>query len=609
MEAVHPILWWGVAAAALPVVLHLLLRQRPRPRPWAAMRWLKAAADQASRTWKLTNLLLLLLRMAVLACLAAAVARPLIGMLAGGGALLVVVDRSASMGPRGEDPGPLATAVAALANADLPYTRVVVAVTPGANGGPCSIIADGGPGAVRTLGRSLAASELPGGLDGATHDLAALDTALTGPRPDVLLISDFQQDQGEALVAGLGQRCGRVHRWAPGAPTADNAWIAGLGDLPDLVPGQPGSLPVRLAGRITGATLSMDGGPFLAVPLPDDRADGTRTLDLPLPALSAGRHDLRVTVQDRGLTTDNRLEVPLTVRGPVSVLLVQASPLATDYLPAALGADPAAVSRRILRPDALATEPLTDGLLIVLRAPVTPATAERLAAWVRRGGALWADLRLLREDPVLARLIDLTPGAPIAGGAYAAGQADLDPLLRLGGCERLPSVVPPATATFELTAGTAPAALRLAVGTGSVLVEVAALGREEAFQARGGTPLWTLRLARRLTAHPPTVWTAGLPAPADAALRRDGAAVTATRGEPLRAAPGRWTIDGGDGVTVLPNPAEARLDRPTGLPADLRESLPSGGGADLGPWLLALALILALIEGAVAAWAGRSYGR
>ena len=60
--AIHPLLLWGTAAVMVPVLIHLLLRQRPRPRPWAAMRWLQAAMQRAQRRYKLTNLLLLLLR-------------------------------------------------------------------------------------------------------------------------------------------------------------------------------------------------------------------------------------------------------------------------------------------------------------------------------------------------------------------------------------------------------------------------------------------------------------------------------------------------------------------------------------------------------------------
>ena len=136
MTFLHPLLLAGLAAVAVPILIHLLLRERPRPRPWAAMRWLLAAHREASRRWRLTNLLLLLLRCLAVALLALAVARPALPGLGGGAHLVIIVDRSASMGPRGADPGPLAAAQAALARADLPYARwTLVAVGAPGRGG------------------------------------------------------------------------------------------------------------------------------------------------------------------------------------------------------------------------------------------------------------------------------------------------------------------------------------------------------------------------------------------------------------------------------------------------------------------------------------------
>src|SRR5688572_31930749 len=116
-SALHPLLLWGVAAVSVPILIHLMLRQRPRPRPWAAMRWLAAALQVAQRKYRLTNLLLLLLRCLVVAFAALAVARPNLAGLGSGGRLVLVVDASASMGARGDDPGPLSAAKAALAEA------------------------------------------------------------------------------------------------------------------------------------------------------------------------------------------------------------------------------------------------------------------------------------------------------------------------------------------------------------------------------------------------------------------------------------------------------------------------------------------------------------
>jgi hypothetical protein len=84
MEFMHPGLLAGGLLAALPVVLHLVMRQRPQRLEFPALRFIKARQASNRRTLKLRHLLLLLLRMAAIAALAAALARPsarLFGML------------------------------------------------------------------------------------------------------------------------------------------------------------------------------------------------------------------------------------------------------------------------------------------------------------------------------------------------------------------------------------------------------------------------------------------------------------------------------------------------------------------------------------------------
>src|SRR5436189_106227 len=72
----HPgILALGAAAAAVPLVIHLLSRRRVRPVRWAAMAWLLAALKKHQRRLRLENLLILLLRMAALALLGLGLAR------------------------------------------------------------------------------------------------------------------------------------------------------------------------------------------------------------------------------------------------------------------------------------------------------------------------------------------------------------------------------------------------------------------------------------------------------------------------------------------------------------------------------------------------------
>src|SRR5689334_17806906 len=76
---VNPGLLVGASLAAVPLLIHLLNRQRHRPMPWAAMRFVLAAYKKTRRRARFENLILLLLRMAAVALLALAIARPFVG--------------------------------------------------------------------------------------------------------------------------------------------------------------------------------------------------------------------------------------------------------------------------------------------------------------------------------------------------------------------------------------------------------------------------------------------------------------------------------------------------------------------------------------------------
>jgi len=73
---VHPAMLGGLALASLPIIIHLLNRRRFKTMDWAAMEFLLKAAVRNRRRVRLENLLLLLLRTALVLLLILAVARP-----------------------------------------------------------------------------------------------------------------------------------------------------------------------------------------------------------------------------------------------------------------------------------------------------------------------------------------------------------------------------------------------------------------------------------------------------------------------------------------------------------------------------------------------------
>ncbi|MBL8829873.1 MAG: BatA domain-containing protein, partial [Planctomycetaceae bacterium] len=105
----NPWLLGGVTLIAVPIVLHLIMRQRPRHIEFPALRFVRQAKEQNRRTYQLRHWLLLFLRMAVIALLAFALARPTMqasGWLANRTApvdAVLLFDTAAHMGYRHEN--------------------------------------------------------------------------------------------------------------------------------------------------------------------------------------------------------------------------------------------------------------------------------------------------------------------------------------------------------------------------------------------------------------------------------------------------------------------------------------------------------------------------
>jgi hypothetical protein len=79
MEFLAAPLLWGLTATAIPVLVHLLGRNKPVTHRFPAVRFILRSQRSSSRALRLKHLLVLLLRMAVVASLVLALARPLAG--------------------------------------------------------------------------------------------------------------------------------------------------------------------------------------------------------------------------------------------------------------------------------------------------------------------------------------------------------------------------------------------------------------------------------------------------------------------------------------------------------------------------------------------------
>src|SRR4051812_36852857 len=99
-----PVFLLGAAAAAVPVILHLLKREPEARVKFAAVRLLKRAPVEHTARHRLRELLLLALRVATLVLLAVAFARPFFATAGGAtvsGVRIVALDTSYSLSAPG----------------------------------------------------------------------------------------------------------------------------------------------------------------------------------------------------------------------------------------------------------------------------------------------------------------------------------------------------------------------------------------------------------------------------------------------------------------------------------------------------------------------------
>ncbi len=99
-----PLMLAGLGAAVIPLVLHLLSKARYRTVEWGAMMFLEPGAAPIRQSARVKQTFMLLLRTAIIALLAVALARPVLRPGKGTGAedarlhAIIILDRSASMG-------------------------------------------------------------------------------------------------------------------------------------------------------------------------------------------------------------------------------------------------------------------------------------------------------------------------------------------------------------------------------------------------------------------------------------------------------------------------------------------------------------------------------
>lgn len=297
MTFLHPAIFIaGVAAVSIPILIHLLMRQRRKPIPWAAMRFLLEAFRRQRRRLRVQQWILLATRCLIILLLAAAIARPLIdaagALFAGSGRdVYFLVDDSLTASLRTGN-------TTALDRAKEQADRILGAMGEGDRAGLISLSAPANPivipaspdlGAIRQLIRNLepteARADIPGALESLGARLRAIAEADATRETVVILLSDLlsgSADPSRPLPSVLAD-LDRVRLLAPEPRTTpgSNITITGVDPQRSVVLTGRGRasepVPVRVNLRRSGATVAEEAVSTIRVRLVTASDDGETT--------------------------------------------------------------------------------------------------------------------------------------------------------------------------------------------------------------------------------------------------------------------------------------------------------------------------------------------
>jgi hypothetical protein len=412
----------GGLGAALPLLLHLLRREKPKPVSLPTFEFLLRAAATSSRSRRMDQILLLLIRMATIICLALLLARPKLDTRGSGqaAALAVVIDNSfyAAQAVDGKPQIEWARQKALDLLGSLPSGSLVAVVDAQED---CSFtpMIQGAQDRVKSLTTETRALDLGSLARRAATALATLDTKL--PKRLVIL-SDLNPGAWPAGAASLQPPPGLSLEWHKLPERRGNAAVAGLKlrRNPDMLADIPCEIVARIAGDLPPGGLRVmlreDGQEIDSATVSREAPDAVFVVT---PSRQAARR-LEVVLEPGDLLgADDAWPLALVAAEPVE-LTIYTDAAGTELDNSALlnaALSPAgAISRgwRLSRRsyDSL-EQPLktAGGVVLCGSLDLGSAALERLAAFAHNGGQLliWPDASARLER--LAPLIGETPTA------------------------------------------------------------------------------------------------------------------------------------------------------------------------------------------------------
>lgn len=355
----HPtLLLVGLACVAIPIIIHLLTRQRRQPIPWAAMRFIIEAYKRQRRRLTLEQLLLLAARCLLVALIALAIARPLLSSATAASrsarVVYILLDNSlASTVTNPDGQSALDThkrsAVDLLATLDPARGDRAGLIFLGAPVDPAVVPASADLPALRRLIEQTTATDSPADLDAAFSHLSSELSAAPKDSPPITLSlhSEFLSGSLDTRrkLASLSSPVPVSLSIAPPRDAAvSNAFITGVDPLRPLILagaalGTQADDQVRVHLRRTGPVTSQSSTSLVKLKLstptsdlasadaiarwsPGDRETSV-TVSIPTAALAdAGPSTLIATIDRDAIASDNTFRRPVLARRAIQVALV-----------------------------------------------------------------------------------------------------------------------------------------------------------------------------------------------------------------------------------------------------------------------------------------------
>jgi len=402
MQFLAPLFFLALAGLAIPVLLHLTQREKKQIVRFPSLMFVRRIPYQSVRRRKIHNWLLLMVRLAALALIILAFARPLFEQadlptsLASAREVVVLLDTSYSMGFGDRWTRAQAAAREAIGGLTASDRGSVVLFGSGAEIQIRST-------AERTRLEASVAAAAPGA--SATRFSPALKVAgsilaeSTQPRREVVLISDFQRggwrgEEGARLPEGATLTTVPIQ----GPAERPNLTVTGVTLARSSFSNQQrvtvtAGVVNRTEQRVTGSNVTLEVGGLTIATRPLAVEPGGST-SVAFDAFTLSGRNMRGTVHlaDDALPTDNTFNFVLSPSEPVHITVVdRGSAAAGLYLARVLSIGDAPrfeiVSRQA---DAVSDDDLRRSAVVVLNdVEVSVPLARRLARYVEQGGGMF----------------------------------------------------------------------------------------------------------------------------------------------------------------------------------------------------------------------------